>query len=272
MNGGYLVLDPKLTVAYLQRTIAKDYQPIYANPIIEGSRVSNEQGLYLGAIVKPDLKWTITAWMDRFKFPWLRSQIDAPSEGYEFLGQVAYRPNKRMETYFRYRYRDRPRNSSEENLEIDRVAETVQHNYRLNTQFRISESVNLRSRVELTEYRREGNSTTSFGTILYQDILFRPKNFPVDLTFRYAIFDTDDFDSRLYAYEQDVLYFYSIPAYSGRGVRYYVVSRVKIMKDLDFWVKFARWNYNDRETISSGLTEIDGNVRTDLRMQIRWQF
>ncbi|NNC82110.1 MAG: helix-hairpin-helix domain-containing protein, partial [Flavobacteriales bacterium] len=109
-------------------------------------------------------------------------------------------------------------------------------------------------------------------TILYQDLLFRRKDFPVDLTLRYALFDTEDFDARLYAYENDVLYFYSIPAYSGTGVRYYAVVRVRLGRDLDLYVKYARWRYSDRETISSGLTEIQGNTRTDLRMQIRWQF
>ncbi|NND93274.1 MAG: hypothetical protein HKN45_00295 [Flavobacteriales bacterium] len=272
VNGGYLVLDPKLTIAVLHRSYDKDFQPIYSLPISESSRIANERGLMMGLVARPDVKWTITAWMDRFSFPWLRFQTDGPSQGFEVLGQINYRPNKKVEAYFRYRYRERPRNSNESDLVIDRVGVTNQVNYRLNTRFTITEGLSLRSRIELTDFEREGNATTSYGMLMYQDIIFRPKDFPLDLSIRYALFDTQSFDSRLYAYEQDVLYFYSIPAYSGRGARYYAVARVKVLKDLDFYVKWAQWSYNDREVISSGLTEIQGSKRTDLRMQIRWQF
>ncbi|NNC82434.1 MAG: helix-hairpin-helix domain-containing protein, partial [Flavobacteriales bacterium] len=158
INGAYLVLDRRMTLAVLHRTVAKDFQAVYANPIIEGSRVSNEHGLLMGTVIRPDNKWTITTWMDRFSFPWLRFQVDAPSSGFEFLGQVVYRPNRRVEAYFRYRYRERPRNVDVEDLAIDQVGQTVQRNYRLNTRYRISETVQLRSRVELTDFYREGRT------------------------------------------------------------------------------------------------------------------
>ncbi|NNK80451.1 MAG: helix-hairpin-helix domain-containing protein, partial [Flavobacteriales bacterium] len=188
VNGGYLVLDPRLTIAALQRNYAKDFQPIYSLPISESSRIANERGLMMGLVARPDVKWTVTAWMDRFSFPWLRFLTDSPSQGFEVLGQVNYRPNKKVEAYFRYRYRQRPRNSSDEELIIDRVGETDQTNYRLNTRFVITEGLSLRSRIELTDFTREGNATTSYGMLMYQDIIFRPKEFPIDLSIRYALF------------------------------------------------------------------------------------
>ena len=110
------------------------------------------------------------------------------------------------------------------------------------------------------------------GIMLYHDVIYRPKSSPFDFSMRYVIFDTDGYDSRLYAFEQDVLYFYSIPALSGTGSRYYIVGRYTLKKGVDFWVKWSRWHYLDRDVISSGLDEIQGPIRSDIRMQLRLQF
>jgi hypothetical protein len=270
IHGAYLALDPRLTIGMLYRNYERDFQGVYSTAVAENSSVANEKGLFLGLIVKPTDTWKISAWMDRYSFPWLKFQVDAPSDGYEVMTQVNYKPSKKLEAYIRYRYRERPRNSTEEFV-IDKVGMAKQHNYRLNVRVVASETVQLRSRLETTDFIREGTEK-SVGVGLFQDVIIRPKKFPINLTFRYALFDSESYDSRLYAYEQDVLYFYSIPAYSGVGSRYYVVARFRIKRNIDFWVKWARWHYSDREVISSGLTEIEGNVRSDIRMQLRFKF
>lgn len=79
-------------------------------------------------------------------------------------------------------------------------------------------------------------------------------------------------DSRIYAYESDVLYRFSIPAYSGVGSRFYALVKYDILRGVDIWLKVGTWIYNDRKKISSGDSEIEGNTRTDITAQIRWQF
>ncbi len=86
------------------------------------------------------------------------------------------------------------------------------------------------------------------------------------------MFDKDDFDKRQYIYERDVLYAFSIPALSGRGLRSYFVLRFKASRKLDFWIKYSRTRFTDRETVGSGLEEIDGNSRTIVRAQTRIRF
>mgnify|MGYP007042166935 CR=1 FL=1 len=50
----------------------------------------------------------------------------------------------------------------------------------------------------------------SNGILLYQDLVYSFKEIPLKLSARYAIFDTDNYDTRLYAYENDLLYVFSI--------------------------------------------------------------
>ena len=89
---------------------------------------------------------------------------------------------------------------------------------------------------------------------------------------RFAIFDTEGFNSRIYAYENDVLYSYSVPAYQGRGLRCYLNGRYTISRGLDIWLRYALLSYTDQQTIGTGLDKIEGNKRSDIKLQVRYQF
>jgi len=107
--------------------------------------------------------------------------------------------------------------------------------------------------------------------LLFQDILFTP-NIPVKGSFRVAWFNTDSYNARIYAYENDLLYTFSIPAYYGKGFRTYLNLRYPVSKRIDFWFKIANTSWNDRKTSGSGYNKIDGNNKTELKFQLRLKF
>ncbi|MFN2439788.1 MAG: hypothetical protein ABR503_11365, partial [Chitinophagaceae bacterium] len=75
---------------------------------------------------------------------------------------------------------------------------------------------------------------------------------------------------RIYAYESDVLYSYSIPAFQDKGFRYYLNMNYDVSKKLTFWLRFAQTIYRDEEKIGSGLNEIQGNKRSEIKIQLRY--
>ena len=83
-------------------------------------------------------------------------------------------------------------------------------------------------------------------------------------------FDTEDYNSRLYAYENDMLYTYSVPAFQNKGTRLFVLMKYKVSKNIDFWVRWSYTQYENVEIIGSGQDLIKGNKATDLKFQIRW--
>jgi len=85
-----------------------------------------------------------------------------------------------------------------------------------------------------------------------------------------AYFTVDDYNARVYAAENDVLYQYAVPLYQNSGVRYYVVGRIKINRKLEVWFKWSETIYNNVNTISSGLEQINGNRLSEYRLQLRW--
>ena len=89
---------------------------------------------------------------------------------------------------------------------------------------------------------------------------------------RYAVFDTDGFDSRIYAHENDVLYAFSFPFYSDKGHRAYIVARYRINRNLDLQARLAQTFFSNRNTIGSGLDLIHDNSRTELKAQLRARF
>jgi hypothetical protein len=92
---------------------------------------------------------------------------------------------------------------------------------------------------------------------------------PLNFTARIAWFNTESYNSRIYAYENDLLYMFSIPAYFGRGFRTYLNLKYKISKNIEAWFKLANTTLNNAESIGSGYSEISGNKKTEVKFQLR---
>jgi hypothetical protein len=106
------------------------------------------------------------------------------------------------------------------------------------------------------------------GYLFYQDIGFRPTRFPAAFVLRYALFNIPGYDQRIYTYEPEVLFGYSVPAFYGNGYRICLLVSGRITRHLSWWVRGAMTRYQDRETIGSGLDEITGDKKFDLSVQL----
>lgn len=272
LHGLLASLDPKLSASILYRNYGRDYQSVRSTAFAESSTNINEKGLIVGLEAKPDLKWTINAYMDQFKFPWLRYLTDKPNTfGYDGMLQVKYKHSKKLELYGRIRNRVKPKNTEEDVLDITPIVDEIMWNYRFNVSYKISETIQLKNRVEFRTYQR-GESPQENGYLIYQDIAYKPLSSPFSFTFRYALFEMDSYDARIYAYESNVLYAYSIPAYYNRGTRVQLTTRYRVRKGIDIWLRWAQWHYNDVETIGTALEEINGNNKTQVTAQVRFKF
>ena len=89
---------------------------------------------------------------------------------------------------------------------------------------------------------------------------------------RLQYFETDGYDSRLYAYENDVLYSFSIPVFYDKGYRYYLNVNYDVNKRLSCWFRWAQTIFKDKTTVGSGLDEIKGNKRTEVKFQVLYYF
>ncbi|MFD2514570.1 hypothetical protein ACFSRY_11895 [Pontibacter locisalis] len=268
VNGLIANLSNKVEFAMLYRYYARNFHTFYGGAFGEATRNINEQGLYTGVKIKPLPKWEITAYYDRFKFPWLRYRIDAPSYGDEYLVRLLFKPSRQGSLYAQFRTESKGLNAADNSTSLDYVAQTLRRNYLLYYEFAPIKTVVLKSRVQFSSYEQESPQET--GYLIAQDINFNWGN--VRLSTRYAIFDTDSYDTRQYVYERDVLYAFSIPAFSGRGTRMYALLQFRLLRNLDVWIKYGMTHYRNQDSIGSGLETIEGPRRSDLKAQVRYKF
>lgn len=269
IQGGLFPLAEQLSIAILYRYYSPGFLPIYSNAFSENSSILNENGFYIGARIFPFRKWDFSTYIDIVSFPWLKYRTSAPSKGSEFLFQANYATSNSLRMYWRIQYEKKSENLPPVE-EMVKPGEKQKWRARYQVDYRLSGSLELRNRVEWTGLNK--NESFSEGYLIYQDIIYRSNSIPLDITFRYALFDTESYDNRIYAYENDLLYAFSIPPYYGKGIRTYILLHSSLNKHIDFWFRISRTSFSDREQIGSGLTTIDGNHKTELKLQARLKF
>ncbi len=258
-------------LSMLYRWYQKDFQNVKGGAFGENSSNQNEEGIYAGITAQLNREFSFKAYADHFRFKWLNYRVDAPSYGSEYMAQLEYDPAKNWSAYLRYRLENKLLNRTADDLIINQPADRKRQGFRMNISWQANNWLKFNNRVEWSQYNMEGSPAEN-GWLIYQDILLRPGNKPYSLSFRYALFNTDSYNARLYAYEHDVLYAFSIPAYNYEGFRTYLVLKYEITDQIDFWFKIARSQYTNREAIGTGLNEISVPHKTDIKLQLRIKF
>jgi hypothetical protein len=269
INGLLTSLSSQVSLILLHRDYQPDYHSFFNQAVAESSNAVNEKGFYTGLSITPSRSTEWIFYADVFRFPWLRFRVDAPSNGYELLSQFNHSVSKKTRISLRYKLESKQENDALDN--VRNVLEDVRRqNYRLEISQKVTESVHLRNRIELVQYRKAQKNET--GSIMFQDVIYNPLRSRFSGNFRFALFDTPGFNSRIYAFENDVLYSYSVPAYQNRGIRFYLNGRYAPSRTTDIYLRYAISSYTDLNSIGSGLDEIQGNKKSDIRLQIRFQF
>jgi hypothetical protein len=104
----------------------------------------------------------------------------------------------------------------------------------------------------------------SRGMLLLQDVYHKFGRVPVTVWFRYCLFSTESWDSRLYTYENDLLYSFSIPALSGDGSRSYIMVKWDIRHFGEVRIKYGFTEVTEK----SGA----GNFNDEVKLQFRVWF
>lgn len=260
---------PVFQLATLVRYFATGYQ----SPVGSGFRTTSgdcgEFGTYLAGHLVLSKNVEADLFCDYYRLLWISYRTDAPVQGMDAGVSLTGRLSRKSSLYARYYWRSRPKNESED-VYLHRLQEQARHKIRL--QWNYEPFLFLKTRTEVNMVFNKGpDSLWSKGILMYQDLVFTMKRPQLSLYLRLAYFDTDTYDERLYAYENDVYYAFTIGSYYYQGVRAYLMLRYRIQK-FSIWLRVARTHYLNRETIGSGLTEIDKPHKTEVKVQCLYRF
>lgn len=270
INGAMASISAKVSAVVVHRHYDKNYHNFFSKAMGEGSETNNEKGWYTGLNYMPHKHWKFSVYLDYFKFPWLKYRIDAASSGYELLSQLNYMPRKTFKITARFKTEHK-----QQNPDADSKANPIEglrkSSYRLEWNWQLNKKFSFQQRMEMSLYQK-GNKQQENGYLIYQDIAYKPLSSLLSGNVRLAYFNTSSYNSRIYAYEDDVLYASGSGSYQNKGIRGYLNLSYRLFKNLDIWGRYAITGYKGQESIGSGLDEIEGKKKSELKFQLRYQF
>lgn len=280
-NGGYGLIagletpihnNTDLVLGY--RNYQKDFQSIYGSGFAEQSgEPKNEYGAYLGLRYEVSSKILLSAYFDQFHFPTPRFGTHQPTQGFDWLGLIEVNLNKDLSFYIQ----GRSETEDEEYELLDsygrtlrKLGSSVRSSLRAQFEYWVNPGIRIRTRAEVVRSRL-AESSVERGYLIYQDLRYQPND---KWTFdtRVTMFETDSYDSRVYQFENDLLYVFSNSVLYDQGQRLYLLANYEPSGFMEIWAKFGITIFENKQVLGTGLKEIEGNVRSDLGIQIRFVF
>jgi hypothetical protein len=267
--------DAGLSLFY--RNIAAGYQGINGNAFTENTKPANENGLYVGLNLHPRKDWQFDLFFDIYQFPWLRYRADGPGFGQELLVQARYSPSKSWDIYTRLRAESKLGNGGSpargNYLQVFQPKQDWRTEFGLN----LTRSFEFRSRTELLWLSNDaGDREKGFLTLIACYI--HPLRSPLSGNLCLQYFETSGYASRIYVYENDVLFGLNLPAFYDKGYHYYMNLKANLNQmagplkrrkpEVDLWLRWSQGIYAKNNNLGSGLDEISGRFRSEWKFQI----
>ena len=250
-----------------------DFRSPYGSAFSEGSgKPENESGIYAGVRLQLHPQWVAVMYADYYRFPYLRFQVPGPSGGLDTRLILRYRPRDWLNASLQLRSetRDVPEKYLSTNKRVlDGLGRSVRQGARLQGSYHFTDDIRLRSRVSLSRYRKPPGRT-QLGLLLYHQV--RWQALPWLMFYgRLSYFDVESYDARLYSYENDLLYRFSVPAFQHAGHRYFVMMRAAVGRQATVAVKWSATRYDDLDQLGSGWETINGSVLREIYLQVRYR-
>jgi hypothetical protein len=238
----------RLSMNLLYRDYDPGFTSFHGQGLFSSSSGDNVRGIFGNFTFEAARHLFVTGGCDLRFHPWLKYRCGAPSSAVSKEVRLRYLLSDKIKIEAVYNYRQSVLNKNEadgikkqENF-AGRLVKSI-------VRYSPDENLTIVTRLDYKVTSPVGGK----GMLLLQDISYRFVKIPLSVWFRYCIFKTDDWDSRLYTYENDLLYSFSIPALSGEGSRSYVMVAWRAGKFIDLRIKYCitdiqRENNSDSET------------------------
>jgi opacity protein-like surface antigen len=232
----------------------------------ETSRINDENGGYLGFDITRLRNWRFLGYGDVFYFSGYKYGLgnDTCTLGYDAMAEVQYHSTNHQLPITNDQYwlslRARARKKGASTYSIRAIFDWQRNGWSLRT-------------------TADANYVESYGVSLAQDIAYDFQSpmsniqCPITLRVRMQFFDARDWTNRIYLYEHDVLYAFSIPATYGLGGRAYLCLKWQIIKQLAIYLRVSETVY-DRKWYMNKHPKWDGSkaqipTRTDVHFLLR---
>jgi hypothetical protein len=224
----------RLTLNFTFRNYNAGFITFFGQGAGSGSTTSNEMGILGNFTFEAARHLFISGGCDVEHFPWLRYRCSAPSEAVRQEIKANYFPSEKLTIDASYRYRLSVSDSAGAQGIPDQK-KVITKTFKSTVRYSVNDNLTLGTRIDFSFV----NPYASRGVMLFQEISYKFRKIPVTLWARYCLFKTDDWNSRIYTYENDLLNSYSIPALYGEGSRSYIMVKWEIAGFSELRVKYG---------------------------------
>ena len=224
----------RLSINFLFRNYTPGYISFHGKGPGRSSGKYCEQGILGNFTFEAARHLFISGGCDIEKFPWLKYRCSSPSRGVKREIRIKYLPSERLTLDGLYSYRF----SMADSTTLNRIPELKQvfaRSLKLSVHYSLNEYLTLGTRFDYKIVDPAGSK----GVAMMEDIGYRSGIIPLSIWLRYCIFSTADYDSRIYTWENDLLYSFNIPALYGRGSRFYLMAGWKISGKAEIRFKYG---------------------------------
>jgi hypothetical protein len=225
------------------------------------------KGFMFGIIGNPVNHIKTTSFWISKKDLWRTYFQPLPVQKKEFYFQSEIKIGQKKSLYFRYHLTT----SHSYPSVINGRLKLEKHKFRFQLKQSLNANIRFRTRLEKVFLRYSSFYSSSSGINFYQDLYWQIVG-SIELRLRFSSFSSDDYDSRIYEYENDLPYVFSNFALYGRGRKWYVMLTANPVSPIKIWLKFRRIIFDDVESIGSGLMKIDSDMRQDIHFQIEYRY
>lgn len=268
ISGISFIPATKLQADIVVRSYDAGYQNIFGSSFGQYSGNSNENGCYLNLTATPFSKLVISGFTDFYKSPWLRYRTDLPVFGKEWGVLVNWTPNRQINFRFRMVEKTTRTNwNADGNRKMAFLADSRTTHYQFLMDWNITDFSTFTTRIDLSSFNIASNSDRP-GICFTENFTWQHPGILNSIICRFTLFDIPSYNCRIYIFEPEVLFGYSVPAYQGYGIRSITVLKIKLYRNISFWIRGGYSWYGDRNSMGTGLDMIKGNQQVDFTSQV----
>ncbi len=272
LAGTMACLNKDLDVAVIYRNYNAQYTNSLSNAFSNASSPTNENGIYTGITLKLNAGFRVLGYADFFTSPQAKYRTNGASYGHDYASALQYQPSKSFRLEVRYRIINNQVNvpASIDNT-IGYLTSEQQSTLRFQCDYSNSKQWVLRTRFEQTRAQNETGEAQK-GNLIFQDVHFNSLKGRWGADLRYCLFNSNGSSARMYTFENDVPYSFSIAQLSGIGSRFYIMTNYKFNRKTEAWLRYSNSFFPDETTIGSGLDKISGNQRESVKVLLKINF
>lgn len=258
----------QISFVLVARHYDRDFNSIKGNSFAATSHNRNETGIYSGTEVLFFSKIKLCMWMDKFRFPGINYRTSSSTHGSEWLVGTDYSISQNTTIHFSINQEQKEFNMINEQKE-KMLTPVITTRSKINCKIKWNKNGYFKTEIDNCQYKALQKET---GWLFFQDIGWKSHSQKSNHWIRIAYFSTNSYNSRIYTYENDLLYLFSIPSFYGRGAHCAINSTFQLFPKTSIEIKASRTQRLDHLPCGSGNNKINGTSTNEIKIQLRMKF